>query len=151
MSFITTKFHEILLSGFRGAALTRKTGLTDWLTDWLTDGRVKNIPFATRCVGYNDSSWKPVNIKPVLYGSLYQWHEEFHATWQFTSILLFKREEKNHVKILIMFHCYTYIYVTDNIDSFLLSYHFNPFYAPEMEDRGAYCFCPVILSFSLIL
>ena len=54
MSFISTKFHEILLSGFRGVALTRKTGLTDWLTDWLTDGRVKNIiPSATRCVGYN--------------------------------------------------------------------------------------------------
>ena len=32
----STKFHEILLSGFRGVALTRKTGLTDWLTDWLT-------------------------------------------------------------------------------------------------------------------
>ena len=29
MSFITTKFHEILLSSFRGVALTRKTGLTD--------------------------------------------------------------------------------------------------------------------------
>ena len=29
MSFITTKFHEILLSGFRGVALTRKTGLMD--------------------------------------------------------------------------------------------------------------------------
>ena len=28
-SFITTKFQEILLSGFRGVALTRKTGLTD--------------------------------------------------------------------------------------------------------------------------
>ena len=50
MSFITTKFQEILLSGFRGVVLTRKTGLTDWLTD----GRVKNIiPSATRCVGYN--------------------------------------------------------------------------------------------------
>ena len=29
MSFITTKFQEILLSGFRGVVLTRKTGLTD--------------------------------------------------------------------------------------------------------------------------
>ena len=29
MSLITTKFHEILLSGFRGVAPTRKTGLTD--------------------------------------------------------------------------------------------------------------------------
>ena len=37
MSFITINFHEILLRGFRGVALTRKTGLTDWLTDWLTD------------------------------------------------------------------------------------------------------------------
>ena len=33
MSFITTKFHKILLSGFRGVVLTRKTGQTDWLTD----------------------------------------------------------------------------------------------------------------------
>ena len=39
MSFITTNFHEIQLSGFRGVPLTRKTGLTDWLTD----GRIKNI------------------------------------------------------------------------------------------------------------
>ena len=30
LTFITTKFHEILLSGFSGVALTRKTGLTDW-------------------------------------------------------------------------------------------------------------------------
>ena len=46
MSFITTKFQEILLSGFRGVVLTRKTGLTDW--------RVKNIiPSATCCEGYN--------------------------------------------------------------------------------------------------
>ena len=29
MSFISTKFQEILLSSFRGVALTRKTGLTD--------------------------------------------------------------------------------------------------------------------------
>ena len=36
MTFLTTKFHEILLSGFRGVLLTRKTGLTDWLTDWRT-------------------------------------------------------------------------------------------------------------------
>ena len=53
MSFITTKFNEILLSGFRGVVLTRKTGLTDWLTD--ADGQVKNIiPSATRCVGYKN-------------------------------------------------------------------------------------------------
>ena len=31
------KCHEILLSGFRGVALTRKTGLMDRLTDRLTD------------------------------------------------------------------------------------------------------------------
>ena len=36
MSFITAKFQEILLSGFRGVALTRKTGLMDWLTDGRT-------------------------------------------------------------------------------------------------------------------
>ena len=57
MSFIDTKFQEIMLSGFRGVALTRKTELKDRLTDWLTetetDGRVKNIiPSATRCMGY---------------------------------------------------------------------------------------------------
>ena len=33
MSFITIKFQEILLSGFRGVALTRKIRLTDWRTD----------------------------------------------------------------------------------------------------------------------
>ena len=32
MSFITTKFHEIPWSCFRGVVLTRKTGLTDWRT-----------------------------------------------------------------------------------------------------------------------
>ena len=37
MSLITTKFHEILVSGIRGVALTKKTGLTDWLYGWLTD------------------------------------------------------------------------------------------------------------------
>ena len=50
MSLITTKFHEILLSGFRGVALTKKNRI-----DGLTDGRVKNIiPYATGCMGYND-------------------------------------------------------------------------------------------------
>ena len=45
MSLITTKFNKILLSGFRGVALIRKTGLTD--------GRVKNIiPSATLCMVY---------------------------------------------------------------------------------------------------
>ena len=42
MSFLTTTFHEILLSSFRG-----ETGLPDWLTDRLT----KNIiASTTRCV-----------------------------------------------------------------------------------------------------
>ena len=36
MSFITTKFYDIMLSGFRGGALTRKTGLPDWLNDSCT-------------------------------------------------------------------------------------------------------------------
>ena len=35
MSFITTKVHEILLSGFRGVALTKKPR-TDGLADKLT-------------------------------------------------------------------------------------------------------------------
>ena len=56
MSFIITKVNEIQLSVFRGVALTRKTGLTDWLTDWLTDGWVKNwIPPAAHCVGHNNA------------------------------------------------------------------------------------------------
>ena len=38
MFFKTTKFYDILLCGFRGVALTRKTGLPDWLTDWLMYG-----------------------------------------------------------------------------------------------------------------
>ena len=49
MSLITTKFHEILLSSFRGVALTKKK-------PGLTDGQVKNIiPSATCCVGYKES------------------------------------------------------------------------------------------------
>ena len=65
MSFITTKFHKILLSSFRGVALTRKTGLMDWLTD----GRVKNIiSSATRCVGYKNTAWK-----------IFQVDDEFHS------------------------------------------------------------------------
>ena len=48
MSFITTKFHEILLSCFRGVALTRKTGLTDWLTDWLNDWRTGKKHYTLR-------------------------------------------------------------------------------------------------------
>ena len=53
--FITSNFYEILLSGFRGVALTRKTGLTNWRTDWLTDWRTdgsKTLYPPTRCVGY---------------------------------------------------------------------------------------------------
>ena len=49
MSFITAKFHEILLSGFRGVVPTRKTGLTDWRTSQ------KHYTSAIRCVGYNYS------------------------------------------------------------------------------------------------
>ena len=48
-SLLTKGFKEILLSGFRGVALTKKIR---------TDGRVKNIlPSATRCVGYNYKSF----------------------------------------------------------------------------------------------
>ena len=47
MPLSTTKFHEILLIGFRGGSCADKKNrtdgltdrLTDWLTDWLTDGR----------------------------------------------------------------------------------------------------------------
>ena len=47
MSFITTKFHEIMLSGFQRSCANKKNR-----TDGLTDERVKNIiPSATRCVG----------------------------------------------------------------------------------------------------
>ena len=47
MSFITTKFQEILLSGLRGVGLTKNK------TDGLMDRWVKNIiPSATRYVGY---------------------------------------------------------------------------------------------------
>ena len=78
MSFISTKFHEILLSGFRGVALTRKTGLTDWLTDWLIDGRVKNIiPSATRCVGYkyNINFW--LHLLIIIFDIEFSWQTIF--------------------------------------------------------------------------
>ena len=46
MFLITTKFHKILLSGFRGVALTNKPR---------TDELVKNIkPFTTCCMGYKN-------------------------------------------------------------------------------------------------
>ena len=60
MFFITTKFHDILLSGFRGVALTRKTGLMDGLTA----GRVKNIiPSATRCVQIAFDCYGEITVK----------------------------------------------------------------------------------------
>ena len=43
MSFITTRFPEILLSDFRGIALTRKNR-TDGLTDDQKNFWIKNIP-----------------------------------------------------------------------------------------------------------
>ena len=60
MYFITTKSHEILVSGFRVVALAknRTNGLTDGRTDCLSDGWIKNIiPSATRCVGYKNASY----------------------------------------------------------------------------------------------
>ena len=39
MSFITTKFHEILLSGFREVALTRKTVVSFILAKFLSSKR----------------------------------------------------------------------------------------------------------------
>ena len=54
MSFITTKFHEILLSCFGGVALKRKTGLTDRLAD----EQVNNIILSTtRSEGFKNSSF----------------------------------------------------------------------------------------------
>ena len=59
MSFITTKIYEILLSGFRGFSLTRKTRLTD--------GRVKNIlPYTTCYVGYMYNYMTPVGVSDQL-------------------------------------------------------------------------------------
>ena len=45
MSFMTTKFDEILLSGFRGVALTKKPKNTNKtaLADRETNGLVKNF------------------------------------------------------------------------------------------------------------
>lgn len=48
MSFIATKFHEILSNGFRGVALPKKNR-----TNGRTDGKVKKIiPYKTRCMKY---------------------------------------------------------------------------------------------------
>ena len=58
MFFITTKFHGILLSGFRGVALTKKNR-----TDGLTDGTKTLYPSATRCVGYNNDNSNNNNKK----------------------------------------------------------------------------------------
>ena len=70
MSFISTKFHEILLSVSDELRLQEKQ---EGLTDWLTDGRVKNIiPSATRCVGYNESDQcQAFNIPLAAWGGMY--------------------------------------------------------------------------------
>ena len=52
MSFIATKFYEILLSDFRGVTLT-KTGFMDRLTDGLMAGSKTFYPFLTRCASHN--------------------------------------------------------------------------------------------------
>ena len=53
MIFITAKFHQILLRGFKGVAMTKKIGLTDLRTDCMTDGRVKNIIVAWGIIKLN--------------------------------------------------------------------------------------------------
>ena len=57
MNFLATTSHQILLSSFRGVALTKKKIGLNRLTDRsLTDGWVKNwIPPAAHCVGHNNA------------------------------------------------------------------------------------------------
>ena len=65
MPFITTtKFHQNLLSSFRGVALPKKQDWrTDRETDWLTDWLVKNIiPSATSCMGYNNKYFHVITL-----------------------------------------------------------------------------------------
>ena len=59
MSLITTKFHEILVSGFRGVALTKKKnrtdGSTDCMDDWLTDQKhytLRNSMYGVKIKNY---------------------------------------------------------------------------------------------------
>ena len=84
MFFITTKFHEILLSGFGGVALTRETGLTDGRTDgsktlyppqlvargiqkgmsdWLNVGWLKKYPL--QLVACSIKLWHFIRVFPV--------------------------------------------------------------------------------------
>ena len=79
MSFTTTKFYDIMLSGFRGVALTRKQ---DCLTDWLTDVRFKNIiPSVTPCVGFN--YWPLINCLGDCFNQCI--HEEWKTGSSWTS------------------------------------------------------------------
>ena len=75
MSFITTKLYKILLSSFREVALTRKTGLTDWLTDWLTDGSKTLYPPQLVAWGIiNTNLGKLTEVSCKTYNHKYQKH-----------------------------------------------------------------------------
>ena len=78
MSFVTTKFHEIMLSGFRGVALTKKKNQGK---DGLTDKQVKNIngiPSTNCCMEYNKFYIKQVIIVMIVmivnHSLLYSFH-----------------------------------------------------------------------------
>ena len=77
MSFITKKLHEILLSGFRGVAMTRKTGLTDWLTD----GRVKKLyPGCGKRTG--PFIWTNLkSLHPRIYYAKFKWKRHI-CSWE---------------------------------------------------------------------
>ena len=82
---------EILLSSFRAVALTRKTGLTNWLTD----GRVKNIiPSPTRCMGYNEKVVISVYIymykRSWLLWDMHKIYHKYTGIWIINSSILVK-------------------------------------------------------------
>ena len=58
MSFITTKFLEILLSGFRGVVLTRKQ---NWRTDWRTGEKHNTVRNFQRGVKWRFLSYKAIS------------------------------------------------------------------------------------------
>ena len=119
MSFITTKFHEIRLSSFRGVGLTRKTGLTDWLTD----GRVKNIiPSATRCVGYKKISsniWMKVK-SPVLHSAERALANVYLLNNSFDVIFYCSEGERSQMLILLNAALYIHAPVSLNQHVYIL-------------------------------
>ena len=73
------KVYDILLGSFRGVALTRKTGLPDWLTDWWTGQKHYTLRNSLRGVKY----WPLINCLGDCFNQCI--HEEWKTGSSWTS------------------------------------------------------------------